>query len=128
MSRSNDKCCHVHVLSTHDNSLFRCRHALLRQHPHECKAGLQSHAASTSFLACWQAMHNSAGSNSSNGGSQENASGTAVEQACERMILEAVRLLQEGQLEQAEYLLLEGAEQRVKASNTAFCAGCNIAA
>lgn len=34
---------------------------------------------------------------------------SAVEQACERMILEAVRLLQEGQLEQAEYLLEEGA-------------------
>lgn len=33
----------------------------------------------------------------------------AVEQACERMILETVRLLQEGQLEQAEYLLQEGA-------------------
>jgi len=32
-----------------------------------------------------------------------------VEQACERMILETVRLLQEGQLEQAEYLLQEGA-------------------
>ncbi len=32
-----------------------------------------------------------------------------MEQACERMILEAVRLLQEGQLEQAEYLLEEGA-------------------
>lgn len=28
------------------------------------------------------------------------------------MILETVRLLQEGQLEQAEYLLLEGAEHR----------------
>ena len=33
----------------------------------------------------------------------------AVEQACERMILETVRLLQEGQLDQAEYLLQEGA-------------------
>ena len=32
----------------------------------------------------------------------------ALEAACERMILEAVRLLQEGQLEQAEYLLSEG--------------------
>ncbi len=31
-----------------------------------------------------------------------------MEQACERMILETVRLLQEGQLEQAEYLLEEG--------------------
>ena len=34
---------------------------------------------------------------------------SAVEQACERMILETVRLLQEGQIEQAEYLLEEGA-------------------
>ena len=34
---------------------------------------------------------------------------SAVEQACERMILETVRLLQEGQLEEAEYLLEEGA-------------------
>ncbi|BDA46492.1 hypothetical protein COCOBI_08-5850 [Coccomyxa sp. Obi] len=32
----------------------------------------------------------------------------AVEAACERMILEGVRLLQEGKLDQAEYLLLEG--------------------
>ena len=44
------------------------------------------------------------------------------------MILEAVRLLQEGQLEQAEYLLLEGAEQDAEFSNTALCIGCNIAA
>lgn len=32
----------------------------------------------------------------------------AVEAACERMVLEVVRLLQEGKLDQAEYLLLEG--------------------
>lgn len=34
----------------------------------------------------------------------------AVEAACERMILEGVRLLQEGKLDQAEYLLLEGGQ------------------
>ena len=33
----------------------------------------------------------------------------ALEAACERMVLEAVRLLQEGQPEQAEYLISEGA-------------------
>lgn len=33
----------------------------------------------------------------------------ALEGACERMVVEAVRLLQEGQLEQAEYLISEGA-------------------
>jgi hypothetical protein len=33
----------------------------------------------------------------------------AVEQACERLILETVRLLQEGQLEEADALLVEGA-------------------
>ena len=37
------------------------------------------------------------------------ASESAVEQACERLILETVRLLQEGQLEQADALLIEGA-------------------
>lgn len=37
------------------------------------------------------------------------ASESAVEQACERLILETVRLLQEGQLEQADALLMEGA-------------------
>ena len=37
------------------------------------------------------------------------------------MILETVRLLQEGQLEQAEYLLLEGAELRAVSSSTALC-------
>ena len=37
------------------------------------------------------------------------ASKRAVEQACERLILETVRLLQEGQLEQADGLLTEGA-------------------
>ena len=44
------------------------------------------------------------------------------------MILEAVRLLQEGQLEQAEYLLLEGAKQRANSLNTALRTGCSIAA
>ena len=37
MSRSNMKYCHLHVLGTHDSSLFRCRHALLRQHPQSVK-------------------------------------------------------------------------------------------
>lgn len=32
----------------------------------------------------------------------------AVEAACERMVLEVVRLLQEGKVDQAEYFLLEG--------------------
>ncbi len=42
------------------------------------------------------------------GGQQSEADEAAVEAACERMILEGVRLLQEGKLDQAEYLLLEG--------------------
>ncbi len=36
----------------------------------------------------------------------------AVETACERMVLEVVRLLQDGKVEQAEYFLLEGAVPR----------------
>jgi hypothetical protein len=41
-------------------------------------------------------------------GEPDQADEAAVEAACERMILEGVRLLQEGKLDQAEYLLLEG--------------------
>lgn len=37
----------------------------------------------------------------------------AVEAACERMILEGVRLLQEGKVDQAEYLLLEGGQHTI---------------
>ncbi|KAK9906413.1 hypothetical protein WJX75_001467 [Coccomyxa subellipsoidea] len=42
------------------------------------------------------------------GGEPDQADEAAVEAACERMILEGVRLLQAGKLDQAEYLLLEG--------------------
>ena len=52
----------------------------------------------------------------------------ALEAACERMILEAVRLLQEGQLEQAEYLLSEGTPIPCPLHQQALMAVCSIRA
>ena len=68
-----------------------------------------SHAADAGDSGPQGAQHEEACEDGEPYQATEEPDEAALEAACERMVLEAVRLLQEGQLEQAEYLISEGA-------------------